>query len=516
MNFLKRWITIGCMTLICGACSNESKEAEEFKCDAEHLCPGDQVCANAKCIDRCNGISCGEGEACSHMGLCLPASLVECSDYVPCAESNKKCVEGHCVAKQNTPECSESNPCTDTSKTCTNGQCVPKDEPECSESNPCKDITKTCTDGHCVPNIEPECSQNNPCEDTTKKCTDGQCVPKICYGDKECGDGYICDHTNCIPEDSCTRTRKCKDSRVCRDGKCIDMPVPACSKTIACPDESQTCIAGKCIVCNCSADETCEPDGSCLPKNHIAIKNANVGDACKYTSDYIDCDGNRLVTCSQVSGQEDHATVKLTDCGAKVCARASEDGVACYETCPNEGDFYGECLQDYNSESGTTQGIAFHSVCEKTQDNKLIWTYTGAPEYCKYRCDSGNCIYIPEEYGAACTMGITKDKCVGDWLLFCDKPGGSGNAVIFAENCAEYYDTPHECMLDRNGDGSCVIPCTQEDASKTKNICSFYLNSAWYSDSVSCKPGQNGSYYWFSNGYTPCNASCDITTGECK
>ncbi len=493
MNFLKLWTAIGCVTMACAACSNESKQAaEEYKCDAEHLCPDGQVCANARCINRCNGVSCGEGEACSHMGLCLPASLVECSDYVPCRESKDKCVEGHCVAKQIEPECSESKPCSDNKK-CIQGECkIVSDDDKCSAQIKCPE-GKTCLKGTCKPVAD-----------------------IVCYGDNDCGDDYICDNTTCIAKDACTPTRKCKDSRVCRNGKCIDMPVPVCSKTIGCPDESQTCIAGKCIECNCGADETCEPDGSCLPKNHSTVKNANVGDACTWTADYIACDGNRIVSCSQVSGQEDHATVKMTDCGAKVCARSSEDGVACYETCTNADDFYGECLQDYNSETGTIQGIAFKSVCEKTEDNKLIWAYQDAPEFCKYRCEHGNCIYIPEEYGAACTIGATKDKCVGDWYLFCDKPDGSNSAVIFAENCAEYYDTPHECILDRNRNGSCVTPCSKEEDGTTKNICNFYLNSSWYSDSITCKQGNDNLYYWFSNGYVACASACNATTGACE
>ena len=515
------WLLFGCITMACAACSNESvkvaKGSKDYKCDAEHLCPDGQVCANAQCIARCDGTSCSEGEACSDMGICLPASLVECSEFVPCRESNKQCVESHCVSP-NDPECSDTKPCKDANKVCTNGRCVPQSEPECSDTKQCSD-NKVCVGGKCKTiSVDDKCSEQIKCPEG-KTCLNGTCKPLadiVCYGDNDCGDEYICDNTVCIPEDACTPTRKCKDSRVCHNGKCIDMPTPACSKTIACPDASQTCIAGKCIVCNCNADETCEPDGSCLPANHSNVKNANVGDACKWTADYIACDGNRIVSCSQVSGQEDHATVKMTDCGAKVCANASEDGVACYETCTNEGDFYGECLDDYNSETGTYQGIAFNSVCEKTADNKLIWSYQGAPEFCKYRCEYGNCIYIPEEYGASCTVGLTKDKCIGDWFLFCEKPDTSLNAVTFAENCAEYYDTPHLCMLDKDKNGSCVTPCTKEDDGKTKNVCNFYLDSAWYSDSVTCKQGNDDLYYWFSNGYVACTSTCDITTGECQ
>ena len=518
MKNWKLWITLGCMIGVCASCSNESKKADDT-CNSEHLCPDDQVCANSKCIDRCRADSCGKGEACSHTGLCLPASLVECSEFVQCADTTKQCVEGHCVEPQNTPECSEQILCKDTTKQCVEGHCVePQNVPECSDSNSCKG-NKKCVGGKCIDNQEENnCSSQNKCPDGST-CISGSCKPLaeiVCYSDRECGEGYICDNTVCILEGTCSPTRKCKDSRVCHEGTCIDKPLPSCSKAIACPDPSQTCIAGKCIVCHCDETESCQPDGSCLPKSHSDVKNADVGDRCTWSADYSACDGNRVVSCSQVSGQEDHTTVKINDCGPNICADASDDGINCYEPCTNAGDFYGECLQDYNSESGTTQGIAFNTVCEKTADNKLIWTYVGAPEYCKYRCVDGNCVFIPEEYGDSCTPGTTEDKCIGDWYLFCEKPTGYPNGVIYAENCVDYYQTPHQCVIDKNGEGSCVTACTIEDANKTINICNYYMNSSWYSDSITCRQGDDDLYYWFSNGYKSCTSGCDQTTGLCK
>lgn len=513
MKQVKAWLIFSCMMAVCSACGDEQA------CDATHLCPEHQVCANSKCIDRCDGTSCTEGEACSHTGLCLPAELVECSDYVACADSSMKCDKGHCVA--NDVECSENMPCADPQKICHNGQCLTRSSQTCSDTSPCPAKNMICINNVCVIDENYDdgtCSAQKPCADG-KTCLDGICKPLseiVCYSDRECGNGYICDQTVCISESACSPTRKCKDSRVCHNGTCIDMPKPSCSKAVACPNASQTCVAGKCVDCQCGENESCQPDGSCLSKTYSKVKNANVGDPCTYTADYTACDGNRVVSCSQTVGQEDHATVKLSDCGTKVCAEASEDGVSCYEPCTNEGDFYGECFQDYNSESGTIQGIAFNSVCEKTADDKLIWTYVGMPEYCAYQCLDGNCVFIPESYATACTVGVTADTCIGDWFMFCDTAPGYNGGIMYGENCADYYYNEHQCAMDDDGNAACVTTCEASQDGQNKDICNYYLESAWYSDNVTCRKGKDGKYYWFSNGYTACASGCNVSTGACK
>ena len=490
---------------------------EDTACDSANLCPVGKVCANSKCIDRCNATSCSSDEACSYTGLCLPKELVECSDYVACADSTKTCEKGHCVGDD--VECSAEKPCTNPNLTCVGGQCVSKaNDPECSENNPCSG-GRPCVGGVCQnASDDGTCSPTKPCG-SGKTCVDRVCKvisEIVCYSDRECGDGYICDTPACIPEDACSPTRKCKDSRVCQNGVCIDMPKPVCSKDIACPEASQTCVAGQCVVCQCEDDESCQPDGSCLSKKHSDVKNVDVGDPCDWRTYDTACDGNRVVLCSQTVGQEESPTVKMSDCGVNICAEASDDGVNCYEPCTHEGDFYGECFQDYNSESGTIQGIAFNSVCEKTSSGQLIWTFSGAPQFCEYQCVDGNCVFIPEEYGSACALGDYKDKCVGDWLVFCDKAQGYNGGVVYAENCADYYHNAHRCALDADGVGSCVTECKEENSGNTKDICTFYLESSWYSDHVTCKPDENGNYYWFSDDYTSCSPLCDVSTGLCQ
>lgn len=479
----------------CGE-SSETEKDNGATCQSGSECRSN-LCVNYTCIEPCTVFSCGEGEICLPSGICE----AECSAAKPCTDG-KVCEGGKCVAKAEA-ECSATKLCAD-DKICEDGKCVyectaakpctggkvcvsGKCKPECDDDRPCKQNDRACIDGRCV--FRPadactkgscatgtvcgedgacfagECSTIDACADGLF-CQNAKCVTReqvVCHGDVDCGAGYGCDQNKCVPESSCSMTRTCPNNWVCHQGTC-QAPVSAqCSKSRACPDAAQTCVENKCVTCQCSETEVCVGDGRCVDAKTSESGNVSEGDACAYETFKQHCDNNRHFSC--IDGK-----VSVTNCGASVCANAPEQGVECYESCENDGDFIGECVGSYNFQAHFTR------VCSTTDDGKRVWSLQKGYKECTTGCTNGRCNYIPADYGQQCTATSYPDKCQGDWLSYCYIGYSTGT------DC-KTYSKDHICALPSENAqkmfgaidatekliGACALPCTEPG--KTRVAC---------------------------------------------
>ncbi|MBQ9817850.1 MAG: hypothetical protein IJM59_10375 [Proteobacteria bacterium] len=531
-----------------------AKTAEPECSDTKQCADANKVCVNGACVAKAADPQCSQQKPCTDPntqcvnGACVPKGAEpECSQQKPCTDPNTQCVNGACVPKGSEPECSQQKPCADPSMECSSeGKCVAKaSEPECSQQKPCADSSKECSsEGKCVPKAsEPECSKTKPCADSSKecssegkcvdkaaeaecsdtkkcaspyqKCSEGKCVLKLdksCTNRSDCDDGMICDNKKCIPENGCTSTHPCPDKKVCHGGLCVDNTISTCNKDKPCADKSKTCIAGKCVTCNCKADESCVGDGKCVKKDVSAKKSIKAGDTCTYTADFSFCEDNRYFSCSQGVGEATH-TVKVKDCGADICTNSPSDGVNCYEPCDNEGDFFGECVAQYNSMTGKDEYAGVLSICTKGPEGNY-WTFEDKNPYCSSTCTNGACDYIPDELASECNPSKYNGKCDGNWNLLCDSDDSyGGKSYVVGENCPKIYAEDYFCDVDEAGEAQCVKPCTKANETSFRCVTSSQKN---YSDSLVCKKTKGGKLAWFMTKYEECSSTCNQTTGKCN
>ena len=449
-----------------GICENSKCVAPQAptRCNGT-LCPGDQICINGYCIDKCTENSCTNGQFCGADGICVSTcTATSCLDTQYCA------VDGQCLEKCQPKSCQDGFVCTIA------GQCT---EGVCSDLEPCTN-GDNCVNGQCISNL-----------------------PDTCYEDSDCPEGFGCDNQKCVDENSCSLTRTCADDRLCRDGMCVDNETPECSKSIPCTDTSKTCIAGQCVTCNCQPGETCVGNNRCVPADKAG--NFTVGDSCTWTAEFAHCDNNRMVSCTTEMGSDDFR-IGITDCGPKICSDTSEEGLGCHEACVHEGDYYGVCIDFYG---GTT---AFTHVCEQT-DHGNVWTLKYGYTDCIAGCTNGRCNFVPPEFGENCTETSYPDACQGKWLSYCYYGYKTGTYC-------ETYSSEHFCALPgaeaaaQGIIGNCAKECSTKGATHTECIQDEEGNV--YSMTYLCAETADGRQADFEAGYIQCNVSCNIETGKCN
>ncbi len=457
--------------------------------------------AAAGCSSSSSSSSSSENE--SLLGKSCKTTLECKSETLVCHPDVKVCIE-RCDAFS----CDPGKLCSD------DGICF---TPECSESKNCADVYKVCRANSCV---DPgTCTKNDDCSLAEPLCRNSKCVAIsdiVCTSDFECGEGLICDNRKCIPEDSCSDTRRCEDetgNTVCRNGKCVKTAPPQCSVSNPCPN-SDTCVAGKCVSCSCNENEVCQADGTCTNLNHSNLNDVMVGDECKTSNFKTFCDGNRLFTCSQTIGQESEPHVKVRDCKANICATSPTDGTNCYEPCVSEGDFYGECLGDYHSDTGATVDLLFTTMCTKSKEGPLIWTFTEGVKTCASVCKNGTCLYTPDSIGQSCSSASFADRCQGNWWLECVEENPQYAGFVSGFECSISYGKDYRCVEDLNGLLDCATPCTQEN--KQTAACRQYAGGRVYSEVYICQKAKDGHLYNITSDYEECSNGCDSQTGYCK
>ncbi len=186
-------------------CDPESKLCIVAECSDLDACPINyQVCESGVCKDKCTmmGVKCDDGFICDkNNGHCVPACTAD-----SCTESGMVCGnEGKCVFG----ECSDLVPCQDTNKVCSVlYKCVSpkKNGSDCWFYSLC--------DNEC--NGEAEGSENcTRCRERSHYCDEG----KQCNASNQCIDSKNADGRG--QGERCDDANKCASDLVCKNGACV-------------------------------------------------------------------------------------------------------------------------------------------------------------------------------------------------------------------------------------------------------------------------------------------------------
>ena len=190
-------------------------------------CPGQQICVDDACVERCDLMDCPANHVC-RQGECVDL----CID-VSC-DGDEICFNGDCVA----PDCHEIG-CPD-GQICDGAEC----QPDLCDGVQC-DAGHFCRDGVCVPSCATQSCR------LLESCVDGDCVPDPCGG-LVCGEREICEEGVCVP-DPCVET-ECHATQRCEGGECRLDP---CEPIVCPPSERCEMVGG---LAQCVADWTAIDD----------------------------------------------------------------------------------------------------------------------------------------------------------------------------------------------------------------------------------------------------------------
>lgn len=258
---------------------------------------------------------------------CTDADFAECPEVeiVPCADGREPVIDYSsdcCPHFSCQPECVAAAPCdVGPAPICPPGtslwigtaieDCCPayRCEPDvtCDAADPvvCPDVYPYCADGsvpvwvgqtedccpiyQCPCELRPDGSTDPSCGCTYPTCLPGEqlqclgmdvcgypceCVPFVgeCTTDAECGEGFMCDLSYCLPSPDCTDpSMPCTD--VCY-GMCVREVEGGCRGDLECPEGQvcqMECMGWACVPspdfpCTCPPDDpacVCYDDGSC-------------------------------------------------------------------------------------------------------------------------------------------------------------------------------------------------------------------------------------------------------------
>ena len=425
-----------CM-ISCFSCSDDKKiEPGVIPCLADNTCAdASRVCINdLYCVPRCTPDSCDPGFVCAASGICTKQNAQDptkpqCSQEVPCTDSNLHCVGGKCVPKSSGAACSGTQKCDKSNFYCVNGQCLAASATtSCGDDTACPD-TQYCDNGHCADHCASSdgCTDHRECDPQTGKCVErcflkgcpdgmacnnnGLCVVGDCTSWQRCYENgfdqtYVCDVPNfkCIKkcsEGSCGTGKYCdSDDSLCHDGECSE--IDACTGTKVCDLSSHTCIE-KCTSDAACGGLLCDSDGRCVEP--CATGTCRKGKVCDPDTNLcIEAECSPLDGCPQSYQVCDkgHCVDRCTMSGAKCSENAVCDAAS------------GLCIPKCTAESCQQEG----QVCGN-----------------EGRCVDGECSII--EPCADPSMVCSADyKCV--------TPKNIKNDCYFYSTCASQCDGSHE------------------------------------------------------------------------
>ena len=170
-----------------------------------HACEPDQLCTEAGCVNPCDGVNCGEGEACV-MGECRPDNCIGagCPEGERCSPDG--CVPDPCAGL----DCGPNSFCRE-------GECV------FSCAGVTCPLAMVCVDGLCA---ESGCAPVG-CPGESEICVENVCVEDPCK-DVECGPAEACILGNCVADPclgiACPHHQRC--DIVLGEAQCVaDWPI---------------------------------------------------------------------------------------------------------------------------------------------------------------------------------------------------------------------------------------------------------------------------------------------------
>jgi hypothetical protein len=158
-------------------------------CNDKAECVDCLACAEAACVDRCNGIGCGMPTECKS-GKCEQATCCNATCTGPCRACDRPGVQGSCTRMANglqVPGCNMNMVCDNA------GACVAQTKAAlgalCTTNNDCQ--SNVCRREYCQSAVGQPCVENlecdsNLCDPTTKTC-------KGCTDNAMCPAGATCD-----------------------------------------------------------------------------------------------------------------------------------------------------------------------------------------------------------------------------------------------------------------------------------------------------------------------------------
>ncbi|MFN8590232.1 MAG: pentapeptide repeat-containing protein [Thermomicrobiales bacterium] len=414
------------------------------------VCGGGADAGKCILVDKTNGASCNDGDACTRTdtcqnGHCVGGNPVVCPDPDQCHERGTcNPATGNCSnpTKQNGTICDDGNKCTRTD-TCQDGVCrggnpvtCPPLDP-CHEAGTCDPATGVCSNPP-RPNGSP-CSDGNQCT-RTDTCQNGTCVggnPVICTALDQCHAVGICNPATGV----CSNPLKPNDTP-CDDGnKC----------TVGDTCQAGVCTSGAAVTCTpldqCHAAGTCDPDtGVCSNPTKPNGASCDDGDQCTIGDTCQDgtCQSGAAVVCSPLD--QCHAAGACDPATGECSHPQKADGSPC--------DDQDACTRTDTCQAGVCTG-GNPVVCQPLDACHLAGVCDSATGDCSdpLAPDGPN----DDCPGAGCCNGVCctgdQDACIG------------GECVCQPKTCEDF---PGECGAISNGcnqtlqctcaDGCCDIP----------------------------------------------------------
>ncbi len=249
------------------------KQKSGTKCTTISDCPVGLICRNGYCSPCINDKDCPVRNLC-RQGKCYPT----CISSADCPRQHR-CSQGLC---QPGIPCTSDRDCTG-GLICHQSICTDPSEKVCLSDKDCP-AGQRCVEGSC--RLPDSC--NNRCA-KNEVCSQGKCVPRSCQSDAQCGDGFICRGSRCVPEvENCGGKGPCPQGQECINDRCVGKIGYGCRGDEECSTNLSCVRGGELQICT----QLCNPANpqSC-PNGYFCAKLNNVGYAC-WPSKFTECKNN--------------------------------------------------------------------------------------------------------------------------------------------------------------------------------------------------------------------------------
>lgn len=294
---MKRALRLSLLTLLASGCLVSRPEIPQPECTVDSECSDGKVCGPAgKCVDQCKAdADCTSPRTCVSGACKLPTGL--CVTSADCT-SGDVCGLGNTCSKA----CTTAANCG-ANEACIGGACTSLSAGLCALNSDCPS-GESCVQGRCAAG----CSMNVDCT-SPRTCQSGSCLLPTgkCVVATDCAMGEVCGVGGACTT-ACTTAAQCDANEACIGGACTSLASGACRFNSECPSP-QACVQGRCSeacvtsrdcpfgtecqmsfcapqppecldATDCTAMETCSPQGDCVRACTSVSDCAATGEAC--------------------------------------------------------------------------------------------------------------------------------------------------------------------------------------------------------------------------------------------